>query len=284
MQSRFLLLSATLCAAGVLACADSVAPDAAAAVDSTGASAALLNDTSAQLSTSSGSLAVILDYWVDVGFQDDFAYGQGHMIFRGTSGEVTTFLTLRTPTATVATTEATRGVYGLPFFTHSATSSAVLAVSKPCGYLAQARAEFRASDGIPPTPKTPGFTWGHVAESGDNWAHQPDCAPPCVAGGTGTSSGELAAVYDVAYDPYATTEASCGGTGGTTGGTGGTGGTQYGPGDPTGGETVDWGTGIGNGGTSVCGQLAVVEYVCIDIYNESTGKWEQYSCGYATTC
>lgn len=83
------------------------------------------------------------------------------------------------------------------------------------------------------------------------------------------SLGRLSASGDggVAYD--------CGSSGS---------GTQYEPGDYTGGETVDWGTGTGNGGTSVCGEAAFVEYVCIDVYNEETGAWEEWGCGYVTTC
>jgi hypothetical protein len=85
----------------------------------------------------------------------------------------------------------------------------------------------------------------------------------------------------VTYDPYAESgpsdcDDSYGGGGGS--------GTYYNPGDSTGGETVDWGTGQGDGGSSACGVKAVVEYVCIDIYNEETQEWEEWSCGYATTC
>lgn len=61
-------------------------------------------------------------------------------------------------------------------------------------------------------------------------------------------------------------------------------GTYYQEGDHTGGETVNWQTGQGNGGSSVCGADAVVQYVCIETFNEGTGLWEIYSCGYATTC
>jgi len=61
-------------------------------------------------------------------------------------------------------------------------------------------------------------------------------------------------------------------------------GTQYQPGDYTGGETVDFGTGMGNGGTSVCGATAVVEYVCIDVWNNEMGRWEEWACGYVTSC
>lgn len=84
---------------------------------------------------------------------------------------------------------------------------------------------------------------------------------------------------DPEYDPY--DEETCdGGDGGAGQGSG----TQYYPGDHTGGETVDWSGGTGNGGSSACGADAVVEYICIDTWNESTGQWENWSCGYATTC
>lgn len=61
-------------------------------------------------------------------------------------------------------------------------------------------------------------------------------------------------------------------------------GTQYEPGDNTGGETVNWGDGTGTGKPSDCGARAVVEYICLDVYNEVTGDWEEWTCGYATTC
>ena len=78
------------------------------------------------------------------------------------------------------------------------------------------------------------------------------------------------------YDPYSPTESSCNGEGGEGSGT------QYYPGDNTGGETVDFGTGMGNGGQSACGEAAVVEYVCLDIYDGE--HWMGFACGYVTTC
>ena len=87
---------------------------------------------------------------------------------------------------------------------------------------------------------------------------------------------------DVAYDPYAPSDLSTD-CGGGSGGGGGGGGTQYEPGDSTGGETVDWGTGQGNGGESACGDQAIVEYICVDIWIEGSG-WREWSCGFATTC
>lgn len=97
-----------------------------------------------------------------------------------------------------------------------------------------------------------------------------------------------AMAFPADYDPYdptdpygdegcttAPTEAGAGGSGS---------GIQYQPGDHTGGETVDWETGIGNGGVTECGNAAVVEQVCIESWNDVTQKWDVYACGYATTC
>lgn len=91
---------------------------------------------------------------------------------------------------------------------------------------------------------------------------------------------------EATYDPYESEFDECSGDGsggGSGGGTGGSG-TQYSSGDYTGGETVNWHTGIGDGGTSVCGESARVEYICIEIYNEEISQWETWSCGYATVC
>lgn len=94
--------------------------------------------------------------------------------------------------------------------------------------------------------------------------------------------GDTRLIEHVEYNPY---DPMAAGSGTDAGGCAGTGsGAQYQPGDYTGGETVDWGTGQGNGGTSVCGNEAMVEYVCIDVYNEETGFWEEWGCGYVTTC
>jgi hypothetical protein len=61
-------------------------------------------------------------------------------------------------------------------------------------------------------------------------------------------------------------------------------GIQYYPGDYTNGETVNFQTGIGDGGNSVCGSAAQVEQVCIDFWNDETQTWGNSTCGYATTC
>lgn len=85
------------------------------------------------------------------------------------------------------------------------------------------------------------------------------------------------------YDPYDPAYQDDGCDGNDEAGSGGSG-IQYQEGDHTNGETVDWNTGIGNGGESVCGENAVVEKVCIEVWNEKDNKWDLYSCGYATTC
>jgi hypothetical protein len=95
-------------------------------------------------------------------------------------------------------------------------------------------------------------------------------------------------LYGDGYDPYyggdeCTTVYDGGDDGGGGGGTDSGSGIPYSPGDHTGGETVDWGTGVGNGGSSACGPTAVVEYICIDYWEEGVG-WVEWSCGYATTC
>lgn len=104
----------------------------------------------------------------------------------------------------------------------------------------------------------------------------------------GGTSGECS-VEDASYDPYYTggesqTTHGCSTGGGGSGGGSASSGTQYYPGDFTGGETVDWQTGIGNGGRSVCGTAAEVQPICIEIYNETTRQWEEWACGYATVC
>ncbi len=115
----------------------------------------------------------------------------------------------------------------------------------------------------------------------------------CGSGGGAIGGTELMPVtmepYSTEFDPYASSDSyagdggACGGDSeaGTDGGTGS--GTQYKPGDSTGGETVDWGSGEGNGGTSACGDRAIVEYACIDIWVEGVG-WQEWGCGYVTTC
>ncbi len=126
----------------------------------------------------------------------------------------------------------------------------------------------RAARGVVATEHTAGW---HVKGFGFVPAHKrssdsDSCEPPRSACDPTLAS----------YDPY---EETCSG-GSSSGGTAS--GTQFTEGERTGGETVNWQTGVGNGGSSACGADAVVEWVCIDIEGED--GWQHWSCGYATTC
>jgi hypothetical protein len=104
--------------------------------------------------------------------------------------------------------------------------------------------------------------------------------PVLVRRGSGSDGGCEEDMYDDGYSYYEDDPTwlvdPCGDETGEDG-------TQYQPGDYTGGETVDWGTGTGNGGTSSCGDKAVVEYICIDIWVDGEG-WVEWGCGFVTTC
>ena len=97
----------------------------------------------------------------------------------------------------------------------------------------------------------------------------PDYDEDCGNNSVGPN-GELLPYADAEYDPY-NPDTSWGAgdcvEGGTDGGSGGgdesTGtGVYYGPGAHTGGGTVDWRTGEGTGGTSVCGARRVCRRRC----------------------
>ena len=109
-----------------------------------------------------------------------------------------------------------------------------------------------------------------------------ECTRSSGSGGTPLIDDSGYDIYSPDYGSYSCKEIPGGSSGSE--GEGSTGsGTQYGPGDSTGGETVNWSTGVGDGGGSVCGAAAVVEYVCIDIYYEGVG-WVEWGCGYVTSC
>jgi len=100
----------------------------------------------------------------------------------------------------------------------------------------------------------------------------------CDENGTSLVNGPS----DPGYDPNDPGTGDCAGPGEGSGGSDASG-IQFQPGQSTGGETVTWSGGVGDGGRSVCGALAVVEYVCIDVWDEEAG-WVEWDCGYATTC
>jgi hypothetical protein len=117
-------------------------------------------------------------------------------------------------------------------------------------------------------------------------AQDPIDRPVLVRRGTSGSGGCGEDLTQLTYSPYndgsGSDSGNCpaGGDGSADDGSG----TQFQPGDYTGGETVDFGTGMGNGGSSVCGATAVVEYVCIDAWNGEKERWEEWACGYVTSC
>jgi len=102
-----------------------------------------------------------------------------------------------------------------------------------------------------------------------------------LGGGAGCTDNELTSSE---YDPYEPGAGDGCGSDGSGGSGGGGSGQQYSPGQYTNGETVSWATGVGNGGTSACGSAAQVDYICIDVWNETSGEWETWGCGYVTTC
>lgn len=118
-----------------------------------------------------------------------------------------------------------------------------------------------------------------AAGSGDNAACGTPAPPSCeVSGGNDLNP------YSTEFDPYApdgSGSEECR-TGDGTGGSGDGSGTQYNPGDTT-TERVEWSTGIGTGDPTSC-DLATVEWICIDKWDETTKTWKTWSCGYATVC
>ncbi|MCR4338897.1 MAG: hypothetical protein NUW01_03310 [Gemmatimonadaceae bacterium] len=211
----------------------------------------------------------IIRTWVDAGFVSSRAYGQAGMEFLANYAKITMPVTLLFNNSEVTTTVGySEQAYFLPL-TRELSANASVAVNGSCGYTVNAHAEFFIRNQFP--LKTGWFEWGQEGRSGDASNSQPAC-----------SCGEATMLLDAAYDPYSVdgVDSSCG----STGTSGGDGGTQYYPGDNTGGETVNFHTGQGNGGTSACGAYAVVEYVCFDTWDAKTETWKEWGCGYVTMC
>lgn len=208
----------------------------------------------------------ILSYRVDAWFSGGRAHGSAHMRYLANYGEIVVPVTLLYNNAEVTRTTGYAELASFLPMERDLYATASMGVTGSCGHTVNATGIFSIHNQFP--LKTGWFSWGHEKASGSDSESQPACA--CSAG-----------VKQVDYDPYdpASGTGECG-TGGTSPGSG----TQYRPGDYTGGETVSWTTGVGNGGESVCGAAAMVDYVCIDTWNETTQSWEQWGCGYVTTC
>ena len=219
----------------------------------------------------------ILEYWLDVGFISEQAYGSAYMKYLGNYAAITLPLALlKNNTEVASTTGFAEQTSYLPAV-RTLTAVASLGLSGSCGHTVNGSAIFKAHSQF--ILNKSWLVWGGVGRSAHNTKSQPACT-------TCTSSVNFESPD---YDPYSKdqdgTDCDSGGDGSDgSGGGGGGSGTQYNPGDNTGGELVSWSTGIGIGGWSACGSEAVVEYICIDVWNAETQGWDEWSCGYATTC
>lgn len=213
----------------------------------------------------------IIHFWVDAGFVSNRAYGAAGMEYLANYAEVFVETTLLRDNQEITRTTGTEEhSFYLPA-TREISTSASVGVNGSCGHMVNVRGHGKIRNQFP-LSKTGWFEWGHSGRSGHTSKSQPECT--CT---------DATSLQDAAYDPYSDgddgsmpcDDLSIGGTGS---------GILFQPGDNTGGETVDWNTGEGNGGTSACGAAAVVEYVCLDTWNEETQQYEEWGCGYVTTC
>lgn len=209
---------------------------------------------------------LITDFKVDAWFGGNKAYGWAWMSYLASHAEVKVKATLiygfREVTSSTGVVQRSNF---LPLNRELELTTSV-GVSKACGHGVNAHGEGYAYNEF--FFRTSFLQWGNTRTSLSDSEQQPACS--CAQTN----------VIEATYDPYAEEE-TC--ADGSTGGTAGSG-TQFNPGDYTGGETVDFHTGTGNGGQSACGADAVVEFVCFDTWNEKTEKWDEWACGYVTTC
>lgn len=209
-------------------------------------------------------------------FQGTDAVYAATMDYCGNRAEETVSATLTNGSQTYTTpTALAQGGYFEPWHYALVVPGQRFGLPVSCGYTATVFGQHTAKVTIFIDIK--GITTPSIASvASSNVARQPDCAPKsCDPTGTSERDDPSNPYYDPATDP----NCSSTGNGGSTGS-----GTQFAVGDYTNGETVDFATGIGNGGTSVCGKAAQVVEVCVDRYNEATGQWVESKCGYATSC
>jgi hypothetical protein len=212
---------------------------------------------------------LIFSATAEAGFLNDNtnAYATAWMRFFGNEARQTVRLTVRKAGAELAANSATSSDSHLVPYTGELASSAVVSIVDKCGLTAEANSEHYAA------VKYKDLNVGDVTQSHYGQASQTACRTACETVSPTTFT-------NVSYDPYEAEE----GDEDCTSGSGPGSGIQFDEGDYTGGETVNWETGIGDGGTSACGLAAKVEYICIDEWDADTGTWKRYSCGYATTC
>lgn len=197
------------------------------------------------------------------------AWVRGTMAYDAYHGRISATATLRDDAQTTQRTFAPQEQHTFWSYSNTLTAEWPILVSKSCGTILEADVTYEA-------------WWRGIGGGGAELVldravaeDSPQSSQP-RCGDCKPDNTIQPVVYEPGYDPYAD-PTNCGGGGGSGGS-----GKQYAPGDYTGGETVDWGTGIGNGGTSACGENAVVDYVCIDYWDGTA--WVNWGCGYVTTC
>lgn len=215
----------------------------------------------------------IFKAWVDTGFYDDQAYGQAFMQYFANRARQTVQITLRNKNGMITSNSGESEDHNLLPNVRSIFTTTSAAAPGTCGYIVDATSVHKAWHEVI-TQSGGWLSWGLQTISNSKSVMQPTCKTAC-------STVSPTQFQNASYDPYAepgSDDDSC--ASGSQVGSG----TQFNPGDYTGGETVDWNTGIGDGGTSACGLAAKVEYICIDEWDADTQTWKRYSCGYATTC
>ncbi|MGK2934460.1 MAG: hypothetical protein ACSLFE_04355 [Gemmatimonadaceae bacterium] len=211
----------------------------------------------------------ILDYWVEARFFDQLAYGNGSMTYFANHAKVTLPVKLlyknSEVTSTVGVAEETHFLPAL----RQLGAMATLPAGGSCGYTVTVSGEFYAHNQF--LYNKSWLVWGETKRSSTNSASQPAC-----------SCTDAPRLQTADYDPYSRDQGESGCNDGSGGGGGS--GIQYKVGDYTNGETVSWSAGTGNGGTSLCGSAAMVDFVCLDFWNAETQKWQEWSCGFITYC
>jgi len=214
----------------------------------------------------------IFKAWVDAGFYDDQGYGQAFMQYFANRARQTVEIKLRNKNGVVTTNlGVSEDAHLLPNVRSIFTTTSVAAPGS-CGNIVDATSVHSAWHEII-TQSGGWLSWGRQTISNTKSVVQPACKTAC-------STVSPTTFQNASYDPYSEPGSDGNCTSGSQVGSG----IQFQEGDYTGGETVDWNTGIGDGGTSACGLAAKVEYICIDEWDADTGTWKRYSCGYATTC
>lgn len=196
------------------------------------------------------------------------AVGSSRMTYYGNRAEESFVLEISGPSNASRTAIATSQPSFFPQYNVHVTPGFRLGADGDCGHRADLHSQHTAKSVL--FVEYRGLTEVSVSRAGGDDDRQAECIEePCPVNNFEN------ALYN-AYDPGGCDGGGAGGGGSTASGT------AYAVGDYTGGETVDWGTGVGNGGASGCGTYAKVERVCFEYMSDLEG-WIQV-CGFATMC